>query len=179
MQIHPEGAPCGVPASAGIVSKAERYQRLLDVVQAWDEDRVAFVPLGSAEDGFTSALLRVLPRTPAPAAVSEDADAATDTADLPAPAPAPVRTLHVRVGEQALIADLIAQCPQMTVEAPGQGQEQGQSLGELLGRLKSIMVFVSGLLAQRIISQEWGATTQGKSEGYTEFFNLCGRSLAE
>lgn len=43
------------------VSKVERYQPLLDAVQSMDpKQRVVFAPLGTAENGFTNAIVRLI-----------------------------------------------------------------------------------------------------------------------
>ena len=61
--VRPEDAPCTVPLENLLVTKPERYQTLLDLVQ---KDlpltaRVYLVPVGGEEEGYTHTLMRPLP----------------------------------------------------------------------------------------------------------------------
>ena len=61
--VRPKEAPCSVPLENLLITKPERYQALLDLVQR-DlplKERVHLVPVGKEEEGYTHTLMRPLP----------------------------------------------------------------------------------------------------------------------
>ena len=60
-QINHEQFPCPTPVASGFVSKVDRYQPLLNAVKSKESPhRVVFAPLGTAENGFTNAVIRMI-----------------------------------------------------------------------------------------------------------------------
>ena len=97
LEANPIDAPCAVPLVNLSCGRIERYQYLLDVVQSHaPKERVVFSPLGTEEDGYTSAIIRtVLPSTKSSLFVNKK---------LPL-------TLSLRSGDKSLVYDLLAATP--------------------------------------------------------------------
>jgi hypothetical protein len=97
VELFPTGAPCAIPLNNLSCGRIERYQALLDTVQSHSPtERLVFSPVGTLEDGFSSAIMR----TVQPGASSSPHKAANRFS-----------TISLRSGDKSIVYDLLAAAP--------------------------------------------------------------------
>jgi hypothetical protein len=128
---------------------------LLDVAQSTEANkRVVLTPLGTAEDGYTSAIVRILGLKPSKSSIG------AGTAS---------KTFNVRIGETALFNDL---CNRFHVER--------SVVAKIFLTLKTITLFVSGFLASHIVSlSDWSNSPQSKGEDQKHYASLAQHSVQQ
>eukprot|EP00981_Chlorochromonas_danica_P003978 scaffold753_cov164-Ochromonas_danica.AAC.8 len=152
--VCPEGAPCSAPLEAGLISRPERYQRLLDIAQICGKQRATFWPVGSSEDGYTSAVVRLLHNQKA----SKSGGLIGRASD---------KVLSIRLGEGSLIQDLC-----------NIYHSEKSAVTKLFLGVKAAMLSLSYLLGKRLATPtEWSKSSRASSEERKSFFELCGSSL--
>jgi len=155
-EIYPDGAPCAAPLLNVSVGKVERYQSLLDVVLSDGCDRVLFSPVGSEDDGYTSALIRTLYHTATNPHLSTKSVAKRSCL-----------CTYLRVGEQSLAHDL---CSSIPVDK--------SVLVTQLERFRSTVRLLTSYLISRAVP--WSvleSSSLRKSDAFKEFTDLSSSPL--
>lgn len=151
--MQPEGAPCPAPLQQGSVSKVERYQPLLDATQPLtSNDRVLFVPLGTAAEQFTGGIIKL---------------SVAPTITALGKIPGYHSTFFTRVGVNALLSDL---CSSLNVDR--------SKVLACIDRLKALWQYVTSFLLTRCVNVDtWKKTKFSTNEGTINFQSLAKMSL--
>eukprot|EP01031_Cornospumella_fuschlensis_P033519 gene33519-40554_t len=153
VSVHPDGAPCAAPLQSSVVCKVERYQSLLNAVCPPSPTSPSFAPLGSASDGYTSAIVKTHSRKH------------TGLGHLHTPA----RVFAVRAGEQSFMYELASTF-----------HLDKSALAQAFLHIQTAAVGITSFLSKRIVgAADWEQGAVGKTQDFQAFHGLVGSTVQQ